>query len=243
MTERTDHDNQALLAFWDQAFAIPEGAKEADRKEGPGSWEELAPSEKLLRAVCALDNRKKVLDFGCGNGWAAIAAAKSGCPEVTAADPAPNAVDAAAFYAELFGVRERIRPICGGSDWLKTVPAETFDGLICSNVLDVVPPETAEALLRELERVLVPGARAVVGLNYYLSPEAAAEKGVELAEGRSLYQDGVLRLVSRTDEEWAALFAPRFTVESLEHFAWPGESEERRRLFRLRRRQRAETGE
>ena len=46
--------------------------------------------------------------------------------------------------------------------------------------------------------------------------------------------DGVLRLVSRTDEEWARLFSPLFEVESLEHFAWPGEKEERRRLFRLR---------
>ena len=48
--------------------------------------------------------------------------------------------------------------------------------------------------------------------------------------------DGVLRLVSRTDDEWAALFDPYFTVEELDHFAWPGEAAETRRLFRLRRR-------
>ena len=243
MKEQTIRDNETLLAFWDQAFFLPEEEKEAARQSGGGSWEEMAPSAKLLRAACELGGGKKALDFGCGNGWAAVAAAKSGCPDVTAADAAPHAAEAASFVAELFGVSEQVHPVCCADGWLEAVPAGTYDGLICSNVLDVVPPETAEALLRELERVLIPGARAVVGLNYYLSPEAAAEKGVELAEGRSLYQDGVLRLVSRTDEEWAALFAPRFTVESLEHFAWPGESEERRRLFRLRRRQRAETDE
>lgn len=234
MTEQTSTDNQTLLAFWDQAFFLPEEEKEAARREGAGSWADLAPAEKPLRAVCGLGNRKNVLDYGCGNGWAAIAAAKSGCPAVTAADPAPNAVETARFLAELLGAAEQVYPIRGGTDWLKTVPDETFDGLICSNVLDVVPPETAEELLRELARVLSPEAEAVIGLNYYLSPEVAAEKGLSLTGGR-LYVDGVLRMVSRTDEEWVELFAPFFTVESLELFAWPGEAEERRRLFRLRK--------
>jgi hypothetical protein len=48
--------------------------------------------------------------------------------------------------------------------------------------------------------------------------------------------DGVLRLVSRTDAEWEAILAPYFEVESLTYFAWQGEEEEKRRLFRLRRR-------
>lgn len=240
MEERIKRDNETLVAFWDQAFFLPEEAREAARQEGAGNWQEMAPSEKLLRAACGLGNRKKVLDYGCGNGWASIAAAKSGCPDVTAADAAPHAAEMAGFLAELFGVSERVHPVCSAGDWLKAVPAETYDALICSNVLDVVPPETAEEILRELARVVTADAQIVVGLNYYLAPESAAEKGMELTDGRLLYQDGVLRLVSRTDEEWAALFAPYFTVEILEHFAWPGESEERRRLFRLRRRQTAD---
>ena len=146
MDTQTTRDNQALLEFWDRFFAIPEEEKEAARREGVGEWKELAPSEKLLRAVCELGGRKKVLDYGCGNGWAAIAAAKSGCPEVTAADPAPHAAEAADFLAGLFGVSEQVRPVCCGGDWLKSVPDETYDGLICSNVLDVIPAETAEEM-------------------------------------------------------------------------------------------------
>ena len=237
MKEKLKLDNQALVAFWDQAFTIPDEEKEEARKEGAGSWKEMAPSEKLLHAVCELGSGKKVLDYGCGNGWAAVAAARSGCPDITAVDAALHAADAAGFIAELFGVSEQVHPVCCSGNWLDTVPNGTYDGLICSNVLDVVPPETAETILDDLARVLIPGARAVVGLNYYLSPEAAAKKGVRLADGRMLYQDGVLRLVSRTDEEWETLFASRFTVDSLEHFAWAGETEEKRRLFRLRRRQ------
>ena len=240
MEERIIRDNETLVAFWDQAFFIPEEAKEAARQEGAGPWEEMAPSEALLRAVCELGGKKKVLDYGCGNGWAAIAAAKSGCPDVTAADAAPHATEMTGFLAELMGVSEQVHPVCCAGNWLKNIPAETYDGLICSNVLDVVPVETAEEILRELSRVVTPDAKIVIGLNYYLAPEAAAGKGMALTDGRLLYQDGVLRLVSRTDEDWAAFFAPFFTVENLEHFAWPGENEERRRLFHLRRQRTAD---
>ncbi len=75
----------------------------------------------------------------------------------------------------------------------------------------------------------------IIGLNYRLSPEAAARRGITLTDGNRLYMDGVLRLVSRTDEEWARIFAPWFRVERLDHFAWPGEKAETRRLFFLRK--------
>ena len=235
MKEQTIRDNKTLLAFWDKAFTIPEEEKEAARREGAVNIEDMAPSEKLLQAAAELGGCKRVLDYGCGNGWAAVAAAKSGCVCVTAADAAPNAAEAAGFIAELFGVSERVHPVLSYDGWLASVPEGTYDGLILSNVLDVVPPETAEELLHLICRAAAPGARVVIGLNYYLSPEAAGEKSMGLEDGRMLYVDGVLRLVSRTDEEWAELFSPFFTVERLEHFAWPGETEERRRLFRLRK--------
>ena len=236
MNEQTMHDNQTLVSFWNNAFALSEADKEGARQEGIGPWEALAPSEKLLKAVCALGGRQKVLDFGCGNGCAAIAAARSGCENVTAADPAPNAADMARFLAELTDTADRVHPVCIDGDWLKTVPSETYDGLILSNVLDTVPSETAEEIIREAARVATENAEVLVGLNYWLSPQAAAEKDMELTGGRYLYLDGVLRLVSRTDAEWEAIFAPYFTVESLTHFAWQGEDEEKRRLFRLKKR-------
>lgn len=236
MNEQAMHDNQTLVSFWNSAFALSEADKEGARQEGIGPWEALAPSEKLLKAARALGEKKNVLDYGCGNGWAAIAAAKGGCENVTAADPAPNAVETTRFLSELLGVSDRVHPVCIGEDWLKTVPSDACDGFFCSNVLDTVPPETAEEIIREAARVVTETAEVLVGLNYYLSPEAAAEKGTALTNGCLLYLDGVLRLVSRTDAEWEAIFAPYFTVESLTYFAWQGEEEEKRRLFRLRRR-------
>lgn len=235
MTDKAAKDNEKLIAFWNRAMALSEEEKARTEAPEPDAWKEIAPSEKLFLAAVSLGRRKKVLDYGCGSGWAGIIAAKSGCPDVTAADPAPGAAESTAFYAEQFGVSDRVHTLCIPPDWLKHVPDGRFDGFICSNVLDVVPPETAEEILQEAARVVTRDAAVIIGLNYYLSPEAAAEKGLELTDGTRLYVDGVLRLVSRTDEEWEKIFSPWFAAEKLEHFAWPGEAAERRRLFYLKR--------
>lgn len=87
-----------------------------------------------------------------------------------------------------------------------------------------------------MARVTVPGGIGIVGLNYYLPSEVATAKGLELVDGNRLYINGVLRLVSRTDEEWGRIFSPWYSVEKLEHFAWPGETKETRRLFWLKKR-------
>ncbi len=235
MADHTTKDNQALIDFWDKAFTLSEEQQAEARKQAVGDWKELAPSEKLFKAACSLGQKKKVLDYGCGDAWAAIIAAKNGCTDVTAVDAAPGAVQAARFYTEVCGVEEHVRTVCGSADWLEGIASNTFDGLICSNVLDVIPPETTETILRESARIVTRDACVIIGLNYYLSPEAAAARGMELTDGNRLYIDGILRLVSRTDEDWTQMFSPWYTVERLEHFAWQGEDKETRRLFWLRK--------
>ena len=237
MTERTAQESQTLISFWDKAFAMSEEEQKQVLEGEMEDWKDLAPSEKLFKAACALGQRKKVLDYGCGNAWASIIAAKSGCEDVMAVDAAPGAVQAARLYAERYGVSDRVKTECATANWLQSILAGTYDGLVCSNVLDVVPPDIAEAIIRELARVTAPDGIVIVGLNYYLSPEVAAAKGLELGDGNRLYIDGVLRLVSRTDEEWERIFSSWYSVEKLEHFAWPGETKETRRLFWLRKRE------
>lgn len=236
MDMKLSQDNQNLVAFWDQAFSLSEEDRKELLQSDPESWKEMAPSEKLSRAAASLANRKKVLDYGCGNAWAGIIAAKNGCTDVTAVDLAPGAVDAAKAYAALYGAEKQMNISLVGPEWLKTVPADSYDGIICSNVLDVVPPETAAEILRELARISTDDASVIIGLNFYLSPEAAAQRNMNLADGNRLYVDGVLRLVSRSDDEWKKEFKSFFSVERLEHFAWPGEEKETRRLFYLKKR-------
>ncbi len=101
-------DNQALTGFWDKAFTLSEEQQAEVREQAEGDWKELAPSEKLFRAASSLGQKKKVLDYGCGDGWASVIAAKSGCTNVTAVDAAPGAVRAARFFTEAYGVGEHV---------------------------------------------------------------------------------------------------------------------------------------
>ena len=230
-----DTEEKKLIEFWSGAMELSEEDKEKLRTQGPEDVRDMAPSEKLYLAAQSLGRRKKVLDYGCGSGWAGIIAARSGCPDVTAVDPAIGAAGSAGFYASLFGVEGAVHTECIDTAWLGTVPAGIYDGFFCSNVLDVIPPESAQAIIRESARITTEDASVIIGLNFYMSPEAAAARGIELADGTKVYMDGVLRLVSRSDEEWANLFSPWYEVEKLEHFAWPGEKAETRRMFYLKK--------
>ena len=230
-------DEQTLIGFWDQTFSSQVKDQSSIDPKAPDSDRNLAPSDQLFQAAASLGRKKKVLDYGCGRAWAALIAARNGCMDVTAVDPAGGAINSARSVIALYGVEQQVNAFQISSDWLRTVQDCTYDGLICSNVLDVIPPERAQEIIRQSARIVTEDADLFFGLNYYLSPETAASKGMSLSEGNRLYLDGVLRLVSRTDAEWTSLFAPWFTVETLEHFAWPGEKEARRRLFHLRKKQ------
>ncbi|MCR5279859.1 MAG: class I SAM-dependent methyltransferase [Lachnospiraceae bacterium] len=230
-----EQDNKSLIDFWDQAIAITDEEKESVAELGAADWKEMAPSEKLCEAVMTLGKKKKVLDYGCGNAWAGIIAAKSGCPDVTAVDVSKGPIETAKFYADKFEVREGFKTFDVGFDWLGTVADKSYDGIICSNVLDVIPTETAKAIIDDLARISTDDAIIVIGMNFYMTPEECAERGMELVDGRKFYSNGVLRLVFHSDEEWTDIFSARFDVERLDHFAWPGESAEKRRLFVLRK--------
>ena len=227
--------NKTIRDFWNDCIALSEEDRQVIRAESSLRHEELAPAEKLYLAAKEFGQCARVLDYGCGSGWASIIAAKEGCPHVDAVDLGENIIDSLSFYVDLFGVQELVQGRVVSPSWLEQAPEATYDGIVCSNVLDVVPMETARSIIAHLAKVAKPGALVVIGLNFYLSPEAAKQRGNELVDGRYFFVNGILRLNCRSDEEWAKEFAPYFDLVRLDHFAWPNEKEETRRLYVLRK--------
>ena len=225
--------NNNLIKFWDAAIALtPEQKEEMKEYQGMDA-KELAPSEKLFDAVKELGKCQRVLDYGCGNAWAGIIANKYGCNDVTVVDLGEKIIDAAKFYANLCDAN--INAIVIEPYWLASIPNSTYDGVVCSNVLDVLPLETSKDIIEQLARITKKNAKVIIGLNFYMPPEAAKQRGMDLVEDKYLFVDTVLRLLSLSDDEWKELFAPYFDVDKLDYFAWPGEQKETRRLFILRK--------
>ena len=226
--------NQELKRFWNMSIALTPEQKEEMKQYKDMDAKELVPSPKLFEASKLLGKCKKVLDYGCGTAWAAIVANKYGCKDVTAVDLGEDIIDSANYYADLCDAK--INSFAIDPDWLVGVNKETYDGIVCSNVLDVVPLETAKEIIERLARVATKDALIIIGLNFYMPPEVAAQRGMSLQEGKYLFVDNVLRLLSLSDDEWKDLLTPYFDIQKLEYFAWPGEQKETRRLFILRKR-------
>lgn len=226
------------LKFWNSAFDMDDKAKEeyAEKINPETDWRNLASSDKLADIIINnLSDKKRVLDYGCGEGWAGIILKKSGCEEVTCVDAAENAVKLASFFRDIFKISEGFTVQCVSTDWIEKSPEAVFDGLFCCNVIDVVPEEAAENIIKNMARITTDDAVILIGMNYYIEPVSCPEKNVEVRNKNELYVNGVLRMVSRTDDEWKKIFERYFNIDSVEYYAWPGEKEEKRRVFCLSR--------
>ena len=90
----------------------------------------------------------------------------------------------------------------------------------------------AKEIVKNAAKAVKKGARVVFSLNFFIPTKMMEDKGHKV-EGPHVYIDGVLRLTSLTDDEWASIFKEYFKIIRLDYFAWPGEVKEARRLFVL----------
>ena len=227
------NDYLNLVEFWNNSFAISEEDKKELTKEiNQEDYKQLAPSPKLYEVLTLFKDKKNVLDYGCGSGWASIIMVKSGTQKIDAVDVANNSIIMLNEYKKAFQVIDQINGVFIDEKWLSKQKDATYDGFYCSNVIDVIPLEMAKEIIKESARVTNKDALTVFSLNYYINPEVMKERGCQV-DGINIYIDGVLRLSALTDEEWTNIFKEYYQDIELSYFAWPGEQKETRRIFYL----------
>lgn len=126
-------------------------------KKDPGPFYEAIATRSIDSFPFPLAGLR-VLDLGSGGGFYARAMADAGA-SVTAADLAIQDVRAA---------REKglVALVCDGTQL--PFPERTFDGVLCSNMLEHTP--VPGQILDEINRVLVPGGWAWVSWTNWYSP-------------------------------------------------------------------------
>ena len=101
----------------------------------------------------------------------------------------------------------------------------SFDGVILSNVLDVMPKDISTTVIDDLERVLKPGGYWFIKMNPYYSKEELESFEYKNA-GNNIYEkDHIMRLRQATTNYWKEKFA-RFGKEIIYlEFEYPWQRE------------------
>ncbi len=210
-----------LLQFWDNNFKVSQYDDSIVEND-------LVPNNIFVEELSKFKNLN-CLDYGAGNGWASYILAHNN--NVLSVDSSKNAIDIIEHYKVVFEL-DSISTLKIDTDWISKTN-DKFDLIFCSNVLDVLPLDISKDIISNFNRILNNNGFLIVGLNYYLDLEIASK--AYTLKGKEVYIDDILRLVSLTDDEWEDIFSSYFDVIELKHFSWPGEINDSRRLFVLKK--------
>lgn len=174
----------------------------------------------------------RVLDFGCGTGDILFQYAQE-FPEKKGVgiDEAEQGIIVAKETAKLSHYN-RLHFFTGSSAMLDDFETGEFDGIILSNVLDVMPEQADEAVMEKLNRVLAEGGYWFIKLNPYYTKKELQQLDYEKEAPHLYEEDGILRLHQETTEHWKKIFEKYGCVERYMEFVYPWQ-EGLNRLFIL----------
>ena len=163
------------------------------------------PLDVLLKELG--DTCGTILDLGCGMGYCLMVAALTGksLTRGLGIDPSASAVMRANASAERSSINT-LTFTTGDHRALLEMEASSFDAVICSNVLDVIPKETSDDLIKAIDRVLRPGGKLLVKLNFYLDDALIERIGMEKIGDDAYAIKGVFRAYNLTTEQWIVRF-------------------------------------
>lgn len=167
------------------------------------------------------EHSKYVLDFGCGTGDILFQCADFGYLSYgLGIDRSEVGINYAVKMANL-NHYHRLDFILGDLNYLKQLDDASFDGIILSNVLDVVPKETSDQILEQCERLLKQDGYIFLKINPYITNENLDYYELTHLRDNLFVKDGVLRLRRLTTSQWHKELEQFFEIERYLEFPYP----------------------
>ncbi len=175
-----------------------------------------------------------VLDYGCGTGDILFQCFQNGnTASGLGVDLSDTGIRFARQTADKSGYSE-LNFLQGDISVLSQYEAGAFDGIILSNVIDVMPFETAHSLFNRLTELLTDQGLIFLKLNPFYSKEELASLGLIPLKDTLYQKDGILCLNELPTASWYNFFEPSFLVERYLEFPYDWQKG-MNRLFLLRK--------
>lgn len=162
--------------------------------------------EKYLKMIG--DQCEHVLDIGCGIGTCLMGSLLLGhkMKEGVGFDTSVNAI----HFARETVKQSKIKGLTyhvADETFLKQLDNHSFDGIICSNFLDVIPEDLSQFIVNHIKRILAPNGLFLLKLNFYLDEERLVKFNMEKIADNTYQMNGVIRSFNLTTETWLQKFS------------------------------------
>lgn len=153
------------------------------------------------------DSCQEVLDIACGNGLCLIEIKLLGgkIKRGLGFDASQNAIANANQIVALSGI-ENLRFEVGDETFLASIDDASYEGIFCSNFLDVIPDELALRVIEDAKRILKPGGLLLLKLNFFLTEDLISRLKMEKVGKDSYAINGVFRANNKSTEQWLSFF-------------------------------------
>lgn len=162
---------------------------------------------KILGDTC-----EEVLDVACGNGLCLIETKLIGdkIKSGLGFDSSKNAIENAKMIVNNSKI-DNLNFIIGDDEYLNTLNSESFDGIFCSNFLDVIPDEISKRVIHNIKRIQKAGGLLLLKFNFYLSADLINKLRMEKVGDNCYAINRVFRANNKTTKEWLSFF-PNYEV-------------------------------
>jgi ubiquinone/menaquinone biosynthesis C-methylase UbiE len=196
---------KGIVSFWDQHF---ENLQPMTITKGDISLD--TPLDEYLKVLG--DTCEEVLDVACGNGLCLIETKIIGekIKKGLGFDSSKNAIENAKMIVSNSKI-DNLNFIIGNDEYLNTLSDESYDGIFCSNFLDVIPDEISKRVIKNIKRIQKAGGLLLLKFNFYLSADLINKLRMEKVSDNCYAINGVFRANNKTTEEWLTFF-PNYEV-------------------------------